>query len=158
MLALRAWNSANEEREPDPFVVVAIVIANLFGFLHNIGLPETANALAKKLTDWSSEKSESFEIDELDGGKISPPSRFLVELVLKTSTQEKTVIELWSLFKWLIKGLLRSEDTKDAFYRISELDFELSFDDFPRRNMKSEGGVISVLPYGVTIQTYSSAE
>jgi len=158
MLALRAWNSANEGREPDPFVVVAIVIANLFGFLHNIGLPETANALAKKLTDWSSEKSEPLKIDDLDGGKIFPPPPFPVELVLKTSTQEKTVIDFRSDFIRLIKGLLRSEDTKEAFYRISELYFKLSFDDFPRRNIKSEGGVISVLPYGVTIQTYSSAE
>jgi hypothetical protein len=158
MLALRAWNSANEGREPDPFVVVAIVIANLFGFLHNIGLPETANALAKKLTDWSSGKSELLKIDELDGGAIFPPPRLPVDLVLKTNTQEKIVIDFRGVFRRLINRLLRSEDTFEALKWIDELDSFFPIDSRPQRNIQSKDEAISVLPYGVIINTYSSVE
>jgi hypothetical protein len=153
MLVLRAWNSANDGREPDPFVVVAIVIANLFGFLHNVGLPETANALARKLVEWSSERSEPPKFDELDSEKVFP-----IRLRLKTSIQENTVIQLNSSFKSLIHKLLSSENINEASSRVSEFDTYFASDDIATRNMESKDGAISLLPYGVSVYTSSSFE
>ena len=158
MLALRAWNSANEEREPDPFVVVAIVIANLFGFLHNIGLPETANALAKKLTDWSSEKSESLEIKKSDGRRLFLKTKIPKDLVLKISSNQNTRVRINYAFLSLVKKLFYSDDIKKAFEAIRFHDrlFDRRYPD--QDNTVSEKGSVSHLPYGITVDRFSTVE